>query len=101
VALATLGEGDCFGEMSLLTGAPRSATVVAQGAVEVFVLDRKALAPVLHDDPSLAETLSRVLAGRVAATVALFEGRRDELKRQAPAEPHGLLQKIRDFFRLD
>jgi small-conductance mechanosensitive channel/CRP-like cAMP-binding protein len=101
VALATLGPGDCFGEMSLLTGAPRTATVTAQDAVEVLVLDRAALAPVLQQDPSLAETLSRVLAERVAATVARFEDRRDELKRQAVPEHHGLLEKIRDFFRLD
>jgi small-conductance mechanosensitive channel/CRP-like cAMP-binding protein len=101
VALATLGPGDCFGEMSLLTGAPRTATVSAQEAVEVLVLDRAALAPVLQQDPSLAETLSHVLATRVAATVARFEDRRDELKRQAVPEHHGLLEKIRDFFRLD
>lgn len=101
VALATLGEGDCFGEMSLLTGAPRSATVVAEGAVDVFVLDRRALTPLLREDPSLAETLSRVLARRVTATVALFEDRREEIRRQAPPEPHSLLEKIRDFFRLD
>lgn len=100
VALATLGPGDCFGEMSLLTGAPRTATVTAQDDVEVLMLDRAALAPVLQQDPSLAETLSRVLAERVAATAALFEDRRDELKRRVVPEHHGLLEKIRDFFRL-
>jgi len=101
VSLATLGPGDYFGEMSLLTGAPRTATVTAQGAVEVMVLDRAALAPALQSDPPLAETLSRVLAQRVAATAALFEGRRDELRRKAAPEQQGLLEKIRDFFRLD
>ncbi|KAB2950719.1 MAG: mechanosensitive ion channel [Thermoanaerobaculia bacterium] len=57
VTLAMLKEGSYFGEMSLLTGAPRSATVTAEGAVEAFVLDRAALAPILEADPAIAETL--------------------------------------------
>ncbi len=100
VELAQLHEGDYFGEMSLLTGAPRSATITARGPVELFVLDRAALAPLLHEDPRLAETLSRVLTERVAATAARFEDRRDELRRVSVHEEHTLLAKIRDFFRL-
>jgi small-conductance mechanosensitive channel/CRP-like cAMP-binding protein len=100
VSLATLEPGDCFGEMSLLTGAPRSATVSALGAVEVFVLERSALAPVLHDDPTLADTLSHVLAKRVAATIDRIESRRDELARRQAVEQRSILQKIRGFFGL-
>jgi branched-chain amino acid transport system substrate-binding protein len=100
VELATLGAGDYFGEMSLLTGAGRSATVTAEDGVEAFVLDRSALAPILHGDPSIAETLSRVLARRMAEMVARVEDRRDELRKTPAAAQHTLLQKIRSFFRL-
>jgi small-conductance mechanosensitive channel len=100
VELAHLNEGDYFGELSLLTGAPRSATITAREPVELFVLDRAALAPLLHEDPKLAETLSRVLAERAAATVARFEDRKDQLRRSTMPEQHTLLAKIRDFFRL-
>jgi len=100
IKLATLSEGDYFGEMSLLTGAPRSATVTAHADVEVFVLDRAALAPLLQQDPKLAETLSQVLAQRIAATVATLEDRREALRRGQVVEPHTLLHKIRDFFRI-
>ncbi len=100
VDLATLGEGKYFGEMSLLTGEPRSASATAEEAVEVFVLDRAALAPILQEDPELAETLSRVLAERAAATVARFEDRRDALKRSPVAEQRSLLERIQSFFRL-
>jgi len=100
VSLAVLGEGAYFGEMSLLTGAPRSATVTAEGAVEVFVLDREALEPILAGDPAIAESLSRVLAERMAATAARFEDRREMRRRTEISDHHTLLTRIRSFFRL-
>jgi len=100
VELATLEAGQFFGEMSLLTGAPRSATVTAVDAVEAFELDRAALAPILQADPTLAEPLARVLGERVAATLERFEDRRDELSRAHPVDHRSLLGKIRHLFRL-
>jgi small-conductance mechanosensitive channel/CRP-like cAMP-binding protein len=100
ISLAVLGEGAYFGEMSLLTGAPRSATVTAEGAVEVFVLDREALEPILAADPAIAETLSKVLTERMAATAARFEDRREALRRTEISDHHTLLTRIRSFFRL-
>lgn len=52
--LAVLGEHDFFGEMSLLTGEQRSASVRAQGDVEVSVIDRETFNrivgdPLVHD----------------------------------------------------
>lgn len=100
ISLAVLGEGAYFGEMSLLTGAPRSATITAEGAVEVFVLDREALEPILADDPAIAEALSKVLVERMAATAARFEDRREALRRTEISDHHTLLRRIRSFFRL-
>jgi len=100
VALAILKEGDYFGEMSLLTGTPRSASVIAEGPVEVFVLDRDAVAPVLEKDPAIAEILSNRLAERLAATQARFEDREEELKRRREHAPDSLLVRIRTFFKL-
>lgn len=100
VSLAVLREGAYFGEMSLLTGAPRSATVTAEGAVEVFVLDREALEPILAADPAIAESLSKVLAERMAATAARFEDRREAARRTEVSDHQTLLRRIRSFFRL-
>jgi small-conductance mechanosensitive channel len=100
VALATLAPGAYFGEMSLLTGAPRSATVTATEPVELFVLDREAVAPILEHDPAVAETLSRVLAERTAATQARFEGRREELARLLDTNRQSILSRIRGLFGL-
>lgn len=59
-----LGPGDYFGEMSLLTGAPRSASVVALCETCVHELAKTDLAPILNARPSLARELAAVLATR-------------------------------------
>jgi small-conductance mechanosensitive channel/CRP-like cAMP-binding protein len=101
LALATLGPGEFFGEMSLLTGEPRSASAVAETPTEVIVLDRAALAPLLERDPALAETLSRLLAARAASTEERLEHHRGELERaRTGRDQASLLKKIRSFFSL-
>ena len=97
VVLARLKAGDFFGEMSLLTGAPRSATIAAEGSCEVLVVDRAAIGPLLAADPSIAEILSQSLAARLAATEAKLEDRRGR-KDEEPAV--NLLHRIRAFFSL-
>jgi len=101
VTLATLSKGDFFGEMSLLTGAPRSATVTSDGGSEVLVISKEALAPLLAHDPQLAEHLSAAVTARQAETAATLEDRRDRDRgpRDIRAEA-SLLQRIRSFFGL-
>src|SRR5688572_15517231 len=48
--MTTLGAGDFFGEMSLLTGEPRTASIVAEQETEVVVVDKEAFARVLEAD---------------------------------------------------
>lgn len=62
--VATLREGDIFGEMSLLTGAPRAATVVAQTPVVALEIDRSAMRPLLDAEPSLSERFAEMLEKR-------------------------------------
>jgi CRP-like cAMP-binding protein len=60
-----LTSGDIFGEMSLLTGEPRSATVVAVTPMELYQLDKENFANILSQSPHLALALSRKLARRL------------------------------------
>lgn len=97
-AVATLGEDEFFGEMSLLTGEPRSASVVAETEVVVVVVDKPDLATVITNDTRIPEALSVALearmrnaAERAAAGVAAPGDRR-------PPQQAALLGRIRRFF---
>ncbi len=63
--VAALGPGDAVGELSLLDHGPRTATVVADDDLEVYVLGSRQFAGVLDDVPSLARKLMAALAARV------------------------------------
>lgn len=65
--LGTLGPGEFFGEMSLFTGRPRSATVRAKGAAKVMTIDKRGFFKRVHQDPSLAFNLLRKLCSRLEA----------------------------------
>jgi CRP/FNR family cyclic AMP-dependent transcriptional regulator len=66
VALAIRGPGDIFGELAILTGAERSATVTALEAGETLVLRGSELRRLARSHPSVDEVLVRVLAEEVA-----------------------------------
>ncbi|MEL6435718.1 MAG: mechanosensitive ion channel family protein, partial [Pseudomonadota bacterium] len=59
--------GDIFGEMSLLTGEPRSATVTASTGVIAYEVTRAQFEAVLKQRPAIAEEVSRIVAQRLAA----------------------------------
>jgi CRP-like cAMP-binding protein len=63
--LATIGAGDHVGELALLDGGPRTATVVTESDVELLVLGSRQFAGVLDEVPSLARKLMAALAARV------------------------------------
>jgi CRP-like cAMP-binding protein len=64
-AIARLGPGDFFGEMALLDGGPRSATVVADGDVVALRLSRSAFRKMVEREPSLSLSIMAELAARL------------------------------------
>jgi small-conductance mechanosensitive channel/CRP-like cAMP-binding protein len=100
--VATLHEGDFFGEMGLMTGEPRAATIVAQTGVECYRLDKESFHEIIKSRPEIAEDLSHVLARRRVELEAVREGLNEEAKRQRLRHAQGdLLKRIRSFFTLE
>lgn len=96
--IARLRAGDFFGEMSLMTGEPRRATVKALGDVATLRVDKDSFREVLARYPKVVEEIARVLAARQTALEAQTSGPGGA----APAEAnsHALVRLIRSFFRL-
>ncbi len=63
--VATLGPGDHFGELALLDGGPRTATVVATAPIQVLVIGQREFAAVIDDVPELARKLLQSMAARI------------------------------------
>ena len=63
--VATLKAGDCVGELALLDHGPRTATVVADGEMKLFVLSARQFVGVLDAVPSLSRKVMAALAGRI------------------------------------
>jgi len=100
--VALLAPGDCFGEMSLLTGEPRNGTVRATADSVVLEIGKEDLGVVLRESPDLAEALSALAAARRKDTSAFLE--RDA--GDAPSGAGGLvtastvLGRLRSYFGL-
>jgi CRP-like cAMP-binding protein len=63
--IARLNAGDTFGEMSLIDGEPRSATVVAETDIDLLVVDSRAFLALLDTVPGLSRKLLATLSTRL------------------------------------
>ncbi|MEO0545179.1 MAG: mechanosensitive ion channel family protein, partial [Pseudomonadota bacterium] len=75
-----IAAGEIFGEMSMLTDEPRSATVTAATDVVVYEIDRADFQPIIKNRPQVAESISQIIAHRQAvnARVSINEQTVDE-----------------------
>jgi small-conductance mechanosensitive channel/CRP-like cAMP-binding protein len=95
-----LGAGDFFGEMALLTGEPRTASVVADCDVDAYILCKEPFRLILERDPKIAEEISRTMVTR---KVELEHEATQLASRQTVARldvQKNLLARIQRFFRL-
>ena len=97
--VATLDRGQCFGEMSLLTGARRTATVRAVEDTELLLLGKAEFRDILLADPEVLESLSQILALRQREQEAAVARERSTVRHRTEADRAGqLLGLIKSFF---
>ncbi len=97
--IADLAATEFFGEISLLTGEPRSATVIATSELQVLVIDKACFQEILFRNPSLAETIGETLSRRRAdLTVAREKVRPPAAGEAAVKTQTSLADRIKGFF---
>ena len=69
--IATLGPGDFFGELAVIAGVPRTATVTAESPMVVEALNRREFSSLLDESPKLSR---KILVGAVKRLHDLEEG---------------------------
>jgi len=100
--VASLKPGDCFGEMSLLTGERRSATVSADSDCVVVEIDKAVLGQSLKENPELLTQLSSLLARRQLETEGVLAAAAQdaEIKQRQTEYAETFADKLRRFFEL-
>jgi small-conductance mechanosensitive channel/CRP-like cAMP-binding protein len=86
--VATLHAGDYFGEMSLLTGEARSATITAATDCEVLEIAKGQMALILQENSELMKSLSEMLAQRRLDNEGVLA---------STAEQHGMVRKKQEY----
>ena len=66
--IAQLGPGECFGEMSLITGEPPSATVCADEDITAWALPEADFLTLIKTCPTLLQNINAILSRRLART---------------------------------
>ncbi len=93
--LATLKSGDYFGEMSLMTGSPRTATVTSLEETRVLEISKDSFGRIIAARPDLVETLGTALQSRMAdRDLALANAKKET------TESGDVFRRIRQFFAL-
>ena len=96
-----LSKGDFFGEMGMMTGAPRSASVIARTDVECYRLDKDAFAGIMQARPGLAEEITHILVERRVQLDSVLHHLDGKTRMQEQSSQHSeLLETVKRFFGL-
>lgn len=94
--VTSLNAGEFFGEMSLLTGEPRTANVVADTETKVIEIEHNVLKPLFETNPELVRLVSEIIEDRRT----LLRDSEDMDQNIATASTSGAMVKIKKFFGL-
>jgi CRP-like cAMP-binding protein len=99
--LSALQQGHFFGEMGLMTGAPRAASVMAKTDVECYRLDKDVFEDIIHERPAIAEEITHLLVKRQAQLdTAKLDIDKELLPGHIVRQHNEILSTIKRFFSL-
>ena len=90
IVLSYLENGDYFGEMALITGEPRSATVIAESDIELYQLNKTDFDSLILKNPSISLSLTHVLTQRLQMANKSREN--SERYYKSRISPHGYIK---------
>ncbi|MDQ2659691.1 MAG: mechanosensitive ion channel family protein [Verrucomicrobiota bacterium] len=102
IRVGVLRKGDCFGEMSLLTGEKRTATVRAERDCEVLEISKPVMGELLRSSPLCLDQLSALLAHRKMETEGILKeaATSDENSEKEREYKASFIKRVRSFFEL-
>jgi small-conductance mechanosensitive channel/CRP-like cAMP-binding protein len=103
IPVATLRSGDCFGEMSLLTGEKRSATVRADNDCYVMEIGKEVMGEIIRESPDCLKQLSELLAKRKMETEGILKDATSSSADKAAKQREytaNFLRRLKTFFAL-
>jgi small-conductance mechanosensitive channel/CRP-like cAMP-binding protein len=102
IRVGTLHSGECFGEMSLLTGERRTATVRAAADCYVLEISKPTMAEVIRQAPECLNQLSELLAKRKMETEGIIKDAHLVQGEEAKQREYSatFLRRLRTFFEL-
>jgi potassium-dependent mechanosensitive channel len=95
--VARLGAGTFFGEMALLTGEPRTASIVAVSDIYVYEITKEDILPLINNEPQVSVLISKILTERQIATAAKKTSATAEVIDEKSMMSQ-FLNKIQNFF---
>jgi len=97
--LARLGTYDYFGEMSLLTGENRSASVIAHTECQVLEIAKSSIEPLFHTRPELVEEIAKLMAERkLKSELLTSESKKISVADRLKNYSEAFATSIRSFF---
>jgi CRP-like cAMP-binding protein len=100
--VSTLGQNQIFGEMGLLTGAPRTATVRATSETLLCRISKNAIQPIIARRPDVIMHLSEMLAERETKNIqASSEYSEDQKAKERHSAKEKLFGLMKDLFKTE
>jgi len=78
VVLSRLGPGEIFGEMGIITEAPRTAYAEASEYCDLVIIDKPTLNAMLEKSPKMVQTITLLLMKRLASTLVMLDPKKKE-----------------------